>query len=68
MCWIEKDHQHTCPWCIKDFDVSGSGEEFSGTHYDENCPHCGKPLKWDEDAGGDPEKGEVAGEVSETQP
>ena len=29
MCWIEKDHDHTCPWCIKDFEAEGSGEEIA---------------------------------------
>lgn len=58
MCWYEKDHEHTCPWCLKDFAAQGSDEEYEAIHSSiEKCPHCEKPLKWDED-GGDPEKGE----------
>jgi endogenous inhibitor of DNA gyrase (YacG/DUF329 family) len=65
MCWQEKDHTHTCPYCVKDFDVEGSGDAYEAVHYSiEKCPHCGKPFKWDED-GGDPQREEEADEAQE---
>ena len=36
---------YDCPSCHKSFPHQG---QYQSTHHEEQCPHCGQDLQWDE--------------------